>query len=120
MDYVFSTTRSEAEQESQEQHTKHHQKGILIKPIASMHCGLHLGIGFVDSGVCLGLLTVFHGIRQPRENHKPTSTGVFYHNYNLYELIRYFHESQLTDGSINLKVLRRKSFLSIDPGPEKS
>ena len=45
---------------------------------------------------------------------------MLYHNYNLYGLIGYFHEGELTEGFLNLRVLRRKSFFSIDPGPEKS
>ena len=45
---------------------------------------------------------------------------MIFHNYNLYGLIGYFHEGQLTDGFLSLKVMRRKSFLSLDPWPGKS
>ena len=45
---------------------------------------------------------------------------MLYANYNLYGLFVYFHKVQLTEGFLNLKVLRRKTFISLDPGPEKS
>ena len=45
---------------------------------------------------------------------------MLYPIYNLYGLIGCFHEGQLTDGFLNLKVLMRKRVLFLDPGPGKS
>ena len=77
-----------------DQHTKHHQKGIRIKPNAYTHCTG--GLGFVDSGICLGgyfsrdLTTEV----QPQTN----IPRCVLPNGKLYGLIGYFHAGRLTEG----------------------